>query len=171
VDLFDLIKARRSIRKYKPGTIPKEKLGKILEAARQAPSAGNRQPWRFVIVTDWERKQELAKAANNQMFIADAGAIVAVLGIREISERWFNKDPMIATEHMVLAATALGYGSCWIGAFNEEKVKQLLKIPDDVDLVAILPIGVPAETSGGRTRKEIHEIFFEEEYNRPLKWE
>lgn len=171
MDIFDAIKTRKSVRKYKPGTIPKDRLSKILEGARLAPSAGNRQPWRFVIVTDWERKRELAKAANNQMFIADAGAILVVLGIREISERWFNKDPMIATEHMVLAATALDYGTCWIGAFNEEKVKQLLKIPEEVDIVAILAIGVSAETSGGRTRKEIHEIFFEEEYNRPLKWE
>ncbi len=171
MDIFDVIEARRSIRKFKPGTIPKSKLGKILEAARQAPSGGNRQPWRFIIVTDWERKRELAKAANNQKFIADAGVIIVVLGIREVSERWFSQDPMIATEHMILAATALEYGTCWIGAFSEEEVKQLLKIPEDVSVIVLLPIGIPAETPESRTRKEISEIFFEEEYNHPLKWE
>jgi nitroreductase len=104
------------------------------------------------------------------MFIADAGVIIVVLGIPEISERWFNRDPMIAAEHIVLVATALGYGTCWIGAFNDDEVKQLLKIPNGVNVVVILSIGVPAETPEGRTRKEVHEIFFEEEYNHPLRW-
>lgn len=168
LDVFEAIKVRRSIRKYKPGAIPKEKMKMILDAARQAPSAGNRQPWRFIVVTEWERKRELAKAANNQMFIADAGAIIVAIGIREISVRWFDKDPMIATEHMVLAATALGYGTCWIGAFNEDEVKQLLKIPQEMNVIIILPIGIPDETPGPRSRNEIPEISFEEEYDNPL---
>lgn len=170
MNVFEAIKVRRSIRKYKPGTIPKEKLKMILDAARQAPSAGNRQPWRFIVVTDWERKSALAKAANNQMFIVDAGAIIVAVGIPEISKRWFDKDPMIATEHMVLAATALGYGTCWIGAFNEDEVKQLLKIPQGMNVITMLPIGIPDETPEPRSRKEIPEIFFEEEYNNPLLW-
>ena len=168
MDVFEAIQTRRSIRKYKSGTIPKEKLMMIFEAARQAPSAGNRQAWRFIVVTDWGRKRALAKAANNQMFVADAGVVIAVIGISEISTRWFDKDPMIATEHMVLAATALGYGTCWIGAFNEDEVKQLLKIPKEMNVVAILSIGMPDETPEPRSRKEIPEIFFKEEYNNPL---
>jgi len=170
LNVFEAIKVRRSIRKYKLGTIPKEKLKMILDAARQAPSAGNRQPWRFIVVTDWERKRALAEAANNQMFIVDAGAIIVAVGIPAISKRWFDKDPMIATEHMVLAATALGYGTCWIGDFNEDEVKQLLKIPQEVNVITMLPIGIPDETPEPRSRKEIPEIFFEEEYNNPLLW-
>lgn len=170
MNVFEAFKVRRSIRKYKPGTIPKEKLKMILDAARQAPSAGNRQPWRFIVVTDWERKRALAKAANNQMFIVDAGVIIVAVGIPEISKRWFDKDPMIATEHMVLAATALGYGTCWIGDFNEDEVKQLLKIPQEMNVITMLPIGIPDETPEPRSRKEIPEIFFEEECNSPLLW-
>ena len=168
MDVFEAIKTRKSIRKYNPNSIPDEKLKIIFEAARLAPSAGNRQPWRFVVVQDTEKKQALAKAANNQMFLADAVAIVTVTGDPEISKRWYEKDPMIAAEHMALEAAALGYGTCWIGAFNEKEVKKLLKIPKGVRVIALLPIGIPDETPPPRPRKEISEIFFEEEYGKPL---
>ena len=168
MDVFEAIKTRRSIRKYNPNSIPEEKLKTILEAARLAPSAGNRQPWRFVVVQDAERKKALAKAANNQAFLADASAIVTAIGDPEISERWYEKDPMIAVEHMALAAAALSYGTCWIGAFNEEEVKRLLNIPEGMRVIALLPIGIPDETPQPRPRKEIQEIFFEEEYGKPF---
>ncbi|MCW3985384.1 MAG: nitroreductase family protein [Candidatus Bathyarchaeota archaeon] len=121
MDIFETIETRRSIRKYKPGSISNKELKMIFEAARLAPSAANRQPWRFVVVRDAERKQALAKAANNQMFLADAAAIVTAIGDPEISERWYEKDPKIAVEHMVLAAAALGYGTCWIGLSTKRK--------------------------------------------------
>jgi len=168
MDIFKTIKTRRSIRKYRVGSIPDEKLRIILEAARLAPSAANRQPWHFVLVRDAEKKLALAKAANNQMFLADAAAIVATIGDPEISKKWYEKDPMIAVEHMVLAAAALGYGTCWIGAFNEEEVKHLLNIPKEMRVIALLPIGIPDETPLPRPRKEISEIFFEEEYGKPM---
>jgi nitroreductase len=168
LDVFEAIKTRRSIRKYKPILIPDEKLKKILEAARLAPSAANRQPWGFVIVRDAERKKAIAEAANNQTFLADAAVIVAAVGDPEISKKWFEKDAMIAVEHLALSAAALGYGTCWIGAFNEAKVKSLLRIPESVKVVVLLPIGVPDETPLTKTRKEFSEIFFEEEYGEPL---
>jgi len=87
LDVFETIKTRRSIRKYKPNQIPDEKLKMIFEAARLAPSAGNRQSWRFVVVCDTERKKALAKAAKNQMFIADAAAIIAAVGDPEVSKK------------------------------------------------------------------------------------
>lgn len=164
MDVFDAIKSRRSIRKYKQEPIPTEKLEAILEAARLAPSAANRQPWRFIIVQDPDRKKALAEAANNQTFLKDAAAIIAAVGDPDVSARWFEKDTMIALEHMVLAATALGYGTCWIGAFNEDTIKNLLKIPQKSKVVALLPIGVPAETPVPRPRKQIPEIFFKEEW-------
>jgi nitroreductase len=164
MDVLEAIRMRRSIRKYRPERIPDEKLETILEAARLAPSAANRQPWRFVVVEDRERRKALAKAANDQIFISDAGAIVVAISDPEKSARWHEKDTMIALEHIVLAATALGYGTCWIGAFDEDAVKTLLKIPAKMKVVAVLPIGIPGEKPAPRRRRELSEIFFKEEW-------
>lgn len=166
MDVFEAIRTRRSIRKFHPKPIPDEKLKMILEAGRLAPSAGNRQPWRFVVVKDPERKKALAKVAGYQMFIADAGVILAALGDPEASPRWFRQDPMIAVEHVVLAATALGYGTCWIGAFGEEEVKRVLEIPEGLKVIALLPIGFPDEAPAPRARKSLKEIVFLEKYER-----
>jgi len=168
MDVFEAIRTRRSIRKFRPKPIPDEKLEMILEAGRLAPSAGNRQPWRFVVVKDTERKRAVAEAAGYQMFIADASVIIAALGDPEASSRWFRQDPMIAVEHMVLAATALGYGTCWIGAFGEEEVKRILRIPEGLKVIALLPIGFPDEAPAPRARKPLKEIVFLEKYGEPF---
>jgi nitroreductase len=168
MDVFEAIRTRRSIRKFRPTPIPDEQLEIILEAGRLAPSASNRQSWRFVVVKDPERKRALAEAAANQMFIADAGVVIAALGDPEVSPRWFSQDPMIAVEHIVLAATALGYGTCWIGAFDEEEVKHILKIPEKLKVIALLPIGFPDEAPTPMTRKPLKEIFFLEKYGEPF---
>jgi nitroreductase len=167
MDVVEIIRTRRSVRKYRPETIPNEKLRIIFEAARLAPSAGNRQPWRFVVVRATDRKESLAEAANDQTFLKDAAAIVVAVGDAKVSARWHEKDTMIALEHMVLAATSLGYGTCWIGAFNEEVVKKLLKIPEKMKVVALLPIGVPGETPIATPRRNLSEIFFKEEWKSP----
>ena len=164
MDFFEVINARRSIRKYRSEPVSNEKLEMILEATRLAPSAGNRQPWRFVLVQSANRKKALAKAANDQLFLGDAAVIVVGVGDPEVSARWYEKDTMIALEHMVLAATALGYGTCWIGAFDEDEIKNLLKIPARMRVVALLSIGVAAEKPASRPRKEVSEIFFNEEW-------
>jgi nitroreductase len=164
MDVIEAIKARRSVRKYKPDRIPDEKLQTILESARLAPSAANRQPWRFVIVQETDRKKSLTQAANNQSFLNDAAAIVVAIADPEASQRWHEKDTMIALEHMVLAATNLGYGTCWIGAFDEDSIKRLLKIPEKLKVVALLPIGVPDEKPSARPRKAKSEIFFNEQW-------
>ena len=164
MEVFEAIKTRRSIRKFRPKPIPDEKLELILEAGRLAPSAGNRQPWLFIVVKDPERKRTLAQAADNQMFMADAGVIIAALGDSETSPRWFRQDPMIALEHMVLAATALGYGTCWIGAFNDNEVKRILRIPERLTVIALLPIGLPDEAPPPKPRKPLNQIVFPEEY-------
>ena len=168
MEVFEAIEKRRSIRKYKPSGISNEYLKKILEAARLAPSAGNRQPWRFVVVRNSDRKKLLAEAAQNQMFLADAGVIIVALADAEASPKWFKQDVMIAMEHMVLASTSLGYGTCWIGAFEEEQVKQLLGVPERIAVVALLPIGVPDEKPQRKPRKDFGEIFFDEKYGKPL---
>jgi hypothetical protein len=109
----------------------------------------------------------LAEVADNQTFLNDASAIIVAIGDPEVSKRWYEKDPMIALEHIVLAATAMGYGTCWIGAFNEDAVKNLLKIPANVKVIAMLPIGIPDETPAPQPRKEFSEIFFQEEWQNP----
>jgi len=167
MEVLDAIRTRRSIRKYKSEPIPEEKLRTILEAARLAPSAANRQPWRFIVIQNKDRKKALAKVANNQTFFNDAAAIIVAIGDPEVSARWYEKDPMIALEHIVLAATALGYGTCWIGAFDEDALKHLLKIPAEMKVIALLPIGIPDETPAPRPRKEFSEIFFKEEWQNP----
>jgi nitroreductase len=169
MEFFEVIEKRRSVRNYKPLSVRNEDLKRILEAARLAPSAGNRQPWRFIVVRTSEQKKLLAQTARNQMFLADAGVIIVALADSEASLKWCKQDVMIAVEHLVLASTSLGYGTCWIGAFEEEQVKQLLGIPEEMAVVALLPIGVPDEGPQAKPRKSFSEIFFEDEYNRPLK--
>jgi len=179
MELFEVIERRRSIRKFKKTPIIQEDLKRILEAGRLAPSGSNRQPWRFIVVRESETKNVLAKAANNQKFIADADSIIVALGDPGAYQSKVSykpsrtriphiQDPMIAVEHMVLAATALGYGTCWIGAFNEEAVKQILKIPENLVVIALLPIGVPDEKPKERSVKAFKEVFFKESYGVPL---
>ena len=119
MDTITAIMQRRSVRRYAAKGIPDDHLKAILEAGRQAPSAANRQPWHFVVVRDEERKRKLAAACSGQDWLADADVIVAGLGKPEVNEKWYPVDVAIAMENMILAATALGYGTCWIGAFEE----------------------------------------------------
>ena len=121
-NFFDLVEKRRAIRKYKNFDIPDEDLKKILNAARLAPSAENSQPWRFIVVKNQTTKELLAKPST-QSFIANANSIIVVLGDPKVSccptaQTWITRDPMIAAEHLVLAATALGYGTCWIANYE-----------------------------------------------------
>jgi nitroreductase len=181
LDLLEVIAKRRSIRRFKPEPIAQEDLKKILEAGRLAPSGGNRQPWYFIVVRDLETKRALSIASNNQKFIADADTVIVALGDPFISAARlpyklsssripYKQDPMIATEHMVLAATALGYGTCWIGAFNEDEVKRILKIPENLVVIALLPVGIPDESPPPRPRKAFRDIFFKEFYGTSLEF-
>jgi len=171
MEFFDAILKRKSVRKYDPEPIPEKILKKILEAGRIAPSAKNIQPWRFVVVKDPAIKKQVAEACNNQMFIADADVIVCGCALEKIayghmggSLSSYPVDLAIALDHMILAATSEGLGTCWIGAFNEEKVKEVLKVPKDVRVVALTPIGYPAEEPKVRPRKELKEIVGYDKY-------
>ena len=173
MNVFEAIKTRRSVRKYRPQPIPEDHLKQIMTAAQLAPSAGNRQPWRFILVKDPDTKKQLGTIARNQTWISDAGVIVAALAMDkknpEISERWAERDVMTAVEHMVLAAWELGYGTCWIGAFNEDQVKELLKVPREMTVINLLPIGVPDQTPEPKGRKTIEELFHLDRYGNPIK--
>lgn len=168
MDAITAIMQRRSIRKYLPKAIPEEDLKAILEAGRQAPSAANRQPWHFVVVREEEQKRKLAEACSGQLWMADAGAIIAGLGKPTVNEKWYPVDVAIAMENMVLAATALGYGTCWIGAFDEAKVKSALGVPDDVRVVALTPLGAPADKPDRRPRLPGEQFASLDRYGEPF---
>ena len=158
MSLVDVILSRRSIRRYESRDIPGDVLDKILDAGRQAPSAANRQPWHFIVVTDYEIKKELSKGLFSR-FLKDSP--VVIVGCAEatlVAGRWSIISTAIALQNMVIAAWALGVGSCWIGDFKEEKVKKLLNIPDKWNIVALVTFGYPAESPHPRRKKPIEDI-------------
>ena len=157
----DFILTRRSIRHYDKKDIPEEDvLNQIIEAGRNAPLAANRQPIHFVIVTDNEKQKDLSNGLFNR-FIKNAP--VVVVGCADVNSlltgKWAIVDATIAMQNMVIAAWTLGVGSCWIGDFNEKKVKELLKIPDKWKVVALVTLGYPAEQPKQRKKKSIEELF------------
>ena len=160
MSLLDLILTRRSIRHYENKDIPEKVLQQILETGRQAPSAANRQPIHFVIVNDHDILKDLC---DNLITRFVKYAPVAIVGCADIKSllagKWAVVDATIAMENMVIAAWTFGIGSCWIGACNEEKVKELLKIPDKWKVVALLTFGYPAEKPKQRRKKPFEKIF------------
>jgi nitroreductase len=123
-----------------------------------APSAANKQPWHFIVVTDEELKRELSKGLFSR-FIKDAPVTIVGCAHKDrIAGRWSIISTTIALQNMVIAAWALGVGSCWIGAFSEDKVRRLLEIPDKYHVVAIIPFGYPAKIPGPKRKKSIDKI-------------
>jgi nitroreductase len=156
-----VIEKRRSIRKYKNTPVPRETILEVLEAARIAPSAAHRQPWHFIVVEDKNKIEKLAK----QAWAADAPVMIVGLADQEASPGWCLNDLGIAFEHLVLAATNLGLGTCWMGQSNrEELVRDLLDIPDKYKVVALTPLGEPDETPSLKERKSLDEIVSWEKY-------
>ncbi len=171
MEFYDVIKKRRSVRKYRKDRIPDNVLRRILEAGRIAPSAKNIQPWKFIVIKDEERKKKVADACKKQMWMADADVIVCGCAIEEIAYgkmggymSSYPVDLAIAMDHIILAATDEGLGTCWIGAFDEKEVKKVLNIPEDIRVVALTPIGFPAEEPKDRGRKPFEEVFTFETY-------
>jgi nitroreductase len=156
---IETVLSRRSIRQYEKREIPKEILENILEAGRQAPSAANRQPVHFIVITNEKLKKELAKGRYNR-FIKDAP--ITIIGCANkgpiLTRKWSIVDTTIALQNMVIAAWTMGIGSCWIGDFKEKHVKELLKIPNMWKIVALITFGYPAEHPDSRTKKPMTEI-------------
>jgi len=163
MDVMEAIRRRRSVRSYRKDPVPDEKLKKILEAARLAPSARNSQNWKFVVVRDAARRKELAKAAADQYFVGEAPVVIAAVALQpEYVMRCevpaYAVDLAIAVDHMTLVAVKEGLGTCWIGAFYQDEVKRILNIPREYKVVALLPLGFPADTPGEKYRKPLNEI-------------
>jgi nitroreductase len=156
MEFYEVVKKRRSIRRYGDAPVPKESIMKVLEAARIAPSAGHRQPWHFVVVQD---KATIGKLAGRSQWAAEAPAMIVALADPDASPSWYDNDVGIAFEHIVLAATDLGLGTCWMGQTRRDaEVKELLGIPGKYKVVALTPLGVPNETPGPKERKDLDEI-------------
>jgi len=177
MNVFKAIQSRRSIRKFRPDPIPEEHLDKVLEAARLAPSAGNRQPWRFVVVKDETTRARMADLADNQTFVGSAPVVIAAFGdpddspasYRQDPMVAYKQDPMIAVEHMCLVAVELGLGTCWIGPaspnYDVEEIKRLLGIPERMYMTCLLPLGYPDHSPNARSRKPREKIIFHERYS------
>jgi nitroreductase len=164
MDVLDAVRTRKSVRKYLSKPVEKEKLTAILEAGRLAPSASNCQEWRFVVVSGDAAKRKLAEAANNQTFVGEAAVVVAACAVTDghvmsCGQECYPIDVAIALDHVTLAAVELGLGTCWIGAFDERRVKQILGIPAEVRVVALMPLGYPSDSSvAKKSRLPFNEI-------------
>ena len=146
MDVMEAIKKRYSVRSYQDRAVETEKLDSILEAARLAPSANNKQEWRFIVVQDKNTRQRLMQAAKDQAFVGQAPVVIACCArtdshIMTCGQQCYPIDVAIAIEHMALKATEEGLGTCWIGAFYEDKVKEILGIPQDIRVVQLLALG------------------------------
>ena len=168
MDLWTVISGRRSTRSFKSADVSPGIVNQLLEAAIQAPSAGNRQPWHFVVVRRTETKQGLADAAGGQDFVAQAPVVIVICAEPERSatrygtrgkELYCLQDTAAATEHILLAATALGLGTCWVGAFDEKAAAQVLDLPERLRAVAMVPIGQAArQPAAAIARRPLSEV-------------
>ncbi len=169
MELYEAIRTRFSCRDYQDRPVDDDTLGRILDAARLAPSACNGQPWKFIVIRDPARRQAMAEIANNQQFLAQAGVIIAIVGTNpeRVMSCQVPSDPVdcaIAIEHLALAATAEGLATCWIGAFDQDRCKAFLDVPDECKVIELLPVGCPACEPTSRERKSLDDVVCYETY-------
>ena len=163
LDVQEVIRVRRSIRKYKNTQVEEEKLLRVLEAGRLSPSAANNQPWHFIVITDSKIRQKMKEVYDRRWFY-EAPVVIVVCVDPKIAavrngENFWAVDGAIAMQSMVLQATEDGLGTCWIGAFHESVVKKILDIPRDIRVLVMTPLGYPDEIKEQVTkRKEMKEI-------------
>lgn len=160
MDFTKVVEKRRSIRRYKPDPVPDDLIKEILESARVAPSAGNRQPCHFIIVKDAERK----KAMGLRAWAVEAPVIVVGCADSSLSPTWHLVDFAIAFEHIILAATNLGLGTCWQGRLEDERIKKILNIPAPIKVIAVTSLGYPAESPEPKARKALSEMVHYEKF-------
>lgn len=167
MDFKDLVKSRRSIRNFVDKEVSKDLILELLEAARFAPSAGNCQPWHFYVVKNKELLARLGERAYDREWFTKAPlAIVVCVDIPEAERRYKERgrnlycyqDTAAAIQNILLSAKALGLGSCWIGAFDEEALVDILELDETTRPVAIIALGYPADGPIAPKRKPIEEI-------------
>ncbi len=163
--MLDLIKKRRSIRKYTTETVSDADIRTILEAAMAAPSANNSQPWEFIVVRKEDLRRRLAEAHRWSYMCADAPVVITVCGHPSHSDHWVE-DTSAATQNLLLAVASLDLGAVWIGIYPrpqcEEHVKDVLNIPDEVRVLCLVAAGHPAETKPARTQYDESRVHYDE---------
>ena len=170
-----LLKARRSIRRYRPGPVPDEMVEQLLEAGRWAPSASNRQPWAFIVVRDEAIRREVAKHAAYYFIrwaqVEEAPLLIVLCGDarNRIYRQFLHEDVGLAGSQIMLQAKALGLGTCWIGGLDRKAVAGILRVPDTMDIVGLLTVGFPAEDPEPRDRKPLAEIVHYDVYGNRQK--
>lgn len=163
MELFDVIKKRYSARSYKADQVEQEKLDMILEAARLAPTAANRQAFKILVIKTEGRREGLKKIYKHDWF-ADAPVVIAVCAIpeknwiRRDSKNYSDVDAAIVMDHIILAATALGLGTCWIGALDLQAAREILELGENIEPVAFTPLGYANETTVNKIRKDLKEL-------------
>ena len=164
MEYSELIAARYSVRDYKPDPIEEEKLQKVLEAARLAPTAANRQPFQLLVIRTAERQEELRQIYRRDWFVS-APLIICAVGVpsqgwirSEDKRRYLDVDVAIVMDHLILEATNQGLGTCWIAAFNAQIARSLLGLPDHVEPLIFTPLGYPADLPSPKERKSLNTL-------------
>jgi len=169
MDFMEVIRSRRSIRKYRSDEIPQPDLNEIFEAVQLAPSANNLQPWKFIIVRNDKRKRLIAQACSGQEFIGEAPIVIVACAVSrggyigKYMESW-PVDVAIAMTHLVLSAWNKGLGTCWIGDFDEDKMREICNIPASVRIVAVTPVGYPVKSVPATSRRSLEKIICQESF-------
>ena len=163
MEFSELIEKRYSVRAYKPDPVEDEVLNQVLEAARLAPTAANRQPFQLIVIPTAGREAELKRIYNRDWFV-QAPLVICICGIpaqgwvRVDGKNYTDVDVAIVMDHLILAATSLGLGTCWIAAFDPTAARQVLGLPDGVEPIAFTPLGYPADQLGPKKRKALSEL-------------
>ncbi|MBC8444424.1 nitroreductase family protein [Candidatus Woesearchaeota archaeon] len=178
MDILECIKGRRSIRRYLDLEIPKEKIGIIIEAGAMAPSSGNLQNWRFIIVKDKETRKQLANACLQQDWMATAPVHIVICGIDEVARQFYGirgerlytiQNCAAAMQNMLLTAHDLELGACWVGAFDENMVRKAVSIPENARPQAIITLGIPNEIVPEPKKTDLTHLAFIEKYNNKVE--
>lgn len=173
MDVFEAIETRRSVRVFTNEEVSEEEVQKLIDAARRAPSAGNIQPWEFIIVRDAKIKHKLSTAALNQTFIKEAPVVIVICADEARSSRGYGnrgaslyclQDTAAAIQNMLLAACALGLGTCWVGAFHEDEAAKVVNAPTGVRPVAIIPVGHPAKKPSAPPKRSMRDFVHHETF-------
>ena len=170
MEIYECVRSRLTVRRFKPDPVPDHLVTKLLNAARWTPSSRNQQPWKFIVIRDRETLGKLGEAANTGSFLADAPLAIAIVMVNADSP---GLDAGRALQQMELVAWAEGMGTCFVTLFTDEemrKVKEILKVPAEAELITVVPFGYRLDEGEGRgkRRKELSDITFSETYGTPL---
>lgn len=162
MEVVEAVRGRRSIRKFVYKSLSKDQLTKLLEAARLAPSGANRQSWRIVYIADRERIKQLVPICKNQTFLEECSLFL--VGVDDPQQKWARVDLSIALDHVTLVAYEMELGTCWIGAFDPERMAEFVSLPRGLVVTVCLAIGYPDEEPEARSRRPLNELFFPDRY-------